>query len=284
MKKRLSYIEGWLSIIINLLLFAAKYYAGIVSGSIAVIADAWHTLSDSLTSGVVIIGARISSKSSDKKHPFGHGRFELIASVIIGVLLAVAGTNFILESISKLRGRETFEFKNIIVVVFAASVVVKEIIARFSFWAAKESGSRSLRSDGWHHRSDALASALVLAGIFFGRKFWALDGILGIIVGCLIIYTGIKIIIDDADLLLGTSPSEDLIKQVRELIKRVAGQTLSSHHFHLHSYGDHNELTFHIQLPGETKILDGHNLADRIEKEIKETMSMEATIHMEPLK
>ncbi len=284
MNKRLSYIEGWLSIAINILLFGLKYYAGLITGSIAVIADAWHTLSDSLTSGVVVLGARVSSKGSDEKHPFGHGRFELIASIIIGVLLAVAGGNFILASIDKLRSHQTYEFRNIMIWVFSVSVIVKEAMARFSFWAAQKARSRALRSDGWHHRSDALASLLVLIGVIIGRYIWWIDGMLGIIIGGLIIYTGIKIIKDDADPLLGESPSDDLINQIREVIIETTGKDYQCHHYHVHSYGNHTELTFHIRLEGNKQIRDGHDLVDKIEKAINRKNGMEATIHMEPEK
>ena len=94
-----GYLEGWMSIIVNLILFIVKYWAGIVTGSVAIIADAWHSLSDSLTSVVVIVGVKISSKPADKEHPFGHGRAELISAIVISILLATVGLNFIIESI-----------------------------------------------------------------------------------------------------------------------------------------------------------------------------------------
>jgi len=100
--KKLSYIEGWLSITSNILLFILKYWVGIVTGSIAIIADAWHSLTDSISSIVVLIGAKVSSKPADKNHPFGHGRAELIASLIIGVLLAVIAFSFLEKSFSAL--------------------------------------------------------------------------------------------------------------------------------------------------------------------------------------
>ena len=140
MKKKsasLAYLEGWLSIVINVLLFGLKYWAGIVTHSVAIIADAWHSLSDSLSSIVLLVGVKTAAKPADKRHPFGHGRAELIASVIIGVLLAIVGFNFITEAISKLSKRETADFGTLAVVVVAVSVVLKEGIARFSFWASR---------------------------------------------------------------------------------------------------------------------------------------------------
>ncbi len=167
--RQLMYAEGWLSIAINLTLFALKYWAGIATGSVAIVADAWHTLSDSLTSLMVIVGAKLSSRPADRDHPFGHGRVEIIVSIIIGVLLVVVGFNFFLESVQKLRENESANFNTLAAVVFALSVVLKEALTRFAFWAGKKTGARSLIADGWHHRSDSVASALILLGIAVGR-------------------------------------------------------------------------------------------------------------------
>jgi cation diffusion facilitator family transporter len=107
---KLGYREGLVSVILNLLLFVLKYYAGIASASLALIADAWHTLSDSLTSLVVILGIKLSSKKPDKEHPFGHGRWEQISALIIAILLALVGVEFMKDAIAKLRGHEAADF------------------------------------------------------------------------------------------------------------------------------------------------------------------------------
>jgi cation diffusion facilitator family transporter len=121
-------------------------------------ADAWHTLSDTLTSVVVILGFWISSRLEDEEHPFGHGRAEVIATIIIATLLAVVGINFLKDSIQQLIVQRSASFSTVGLVVFAISVVIKEGLARFSIWAGKKTDSKSLIADGWHHRSDALAS------------------------------------------------------------------------------------------------------------------------------
>ena len=131
--KKLSYIEGIGSIIINVILFILKYWVGIMTGSIAIIADAWHTLSDSLTSIVVILGAKISSKPADDNHPFGHGRAESVASIIIGVLLFIVGSNFLFDAIQKLKSKESAAFTMSAIVIFILSVIIKEAMAQFSF-------------------------------------------------------------------------------------------------------------------------------------------------------
>ena len=165
-KPQLTKIEGWLSIITNTLLFTLKYWAGIVSGSIAIIADAWHTLSDSISSIFVLIGARMSTKPPDEHHPFGHGRAELITAIVIGMFLAFVAYEFIRESILRLTTNEYGRFGPLAIIATTVSIIVKEMLAQFAFWAFRRTGSKTLRADGWHHRTDALSSLLILIGIF----------------------------------------------------------------------------------------------------------------------
>ena len=163
---KLGYREGLVSVILNLLLFVLKYYAGIASASLALIADAWHTLSDSLTSLVVILGIKLSSKKPDKEHPFGHGRWEQISALIIAILLALVGVEFMKDAIAKLRGHEAADFGWLAYLATVASIVLKEGLARYAFYIARKTGNAAVKADGWHHRSDALSSLMVLAGLF----------------------------------------------------------------------------------------------------------------------
>ncbi|MGD2090683.1 MAG: cation diffusion facilitator family transporter [Candidatus Aminicenantes bacterium] len=286
MKKKtasLAYLEGWLSIVINVLLFGLKYWAGIVTHSVAIIADAWHSLSDSLSSIVLLVGVKAATKPADKKHPFGHGRVELIASIIIGFLLVIVGFNFFMEAISKLSKHETADFGTFAVVVVAVSVVLKEGIAQFSFWASRQTGSQVLKADGWHHRSDAISSLVILAGIFSGKYFWWIDGVLGILIAVLILYAAYDILKEGINPLLGEHPDEELVSRIKEIADRFAPSAVDAHHIHCHCYGRHRELTFHIYLDGTMSLNDSHAIADKIETTIRKELDIEATIHVEPM-
>lgn len=192
-KKKLGYTEGVLSVIINTLLFGVKIWVGTAAASVAMTADAWHTLSDTLTSLVVILGFWISGRPKDEEHPFGHGRAEVIASVVIATLLAVVGVSFFRDAVHQLIVRKNANFTVVSLVVFAVSVVIKEGLARFSLWAGKKAESQSLVADGWHHRSDALASLLIVVGAIVGKYVWWIDGVLGIGVSVLILYAAYDI-------------------------------------------------------------------------------------------
>lgn len=283
-KTYIGYLEGTISIILNTLLFALKYWVGIRTFSIAIIADAWHTLSDSLTSLVVIIGFKVSSKPADKKHPYGHGRAEIISSVIIGTMLAIVGFNFLIASIQRFINHQSASYGNLAIIVFIISVILKEGLAQFSIRAGKKINSQSLIADGWHHRSDALMSFLVLVGIFMGGYFWWVDSIMGIIVSLVIFYTTYIILKESISTLIGEEPSEDLEAEIRKIVTNSASHDVKLHHLHSHKYGDNKELTFHIRLPADMRLEDAHSIAEELEKKIREKMNIETTIHLEPIR
>jgi len=282
-RTHIGYLEGTISIILNTLLFALKYWVGIKTFSIAIIADAWHTLSDSLTSVVVIIGFKVSSKPADKKHPYGHGRAEIISSVIIGTLLTVVGVNFLIASIQRFINHQSVSYGNLAVIIFIISVIVKEGMAQFSIRSGKIINSQSLIADGWHHRSDALVSLMILVGIFIGEYFWWIDSIMGGVVSLIIFYTTYSILKVSVSTLIGEEPSEDFKAEIRKIVNNSVSCDVKLHHLHSHKYGDNKELTFHIRLPADMRLEDTHRITEEIEKKIKDEMNIEATIHVEPI-
>lgn len=282
--QKLAEREGWVSIFGNIALFVLKMWAGLVSGSIAIIADAWHTLSDSLTSIVVLVGIRVSAKPADKEHPFGHGRAELIAAMIIGVMLSVVAFNFVIEGILRLRTQQPANYGIFAIVATIISIVVKEAMAQYAFWVARKTGARSVRADAWHHRSDAISSVVILAGIFLGRHLWWIDGVLGLVVAALIFYAAYDILRDAVQIMMGEVPDKELIDYIEEACKKESVLNMKPHHIHLHRYGDHIEMTMHIKLPDDMPLLDAHEIATRVEDRLMEERGIASTIHMEPEK
>lgn len=281
-KAKAGYLEGLVSIITNAILFALKLWAGIVTGSIALTADAWHTLSDSVSSVVVIIGVKLSSKKPDREHPFGHGRWEQIAALIIAFILAVIAWSFIKDSIIKFSGGETTQFGTLAIVVTIISIVVKEALAQYAFYIGRITDNVSVKADGWHHRSDALSSVLVLIGILFARQFWWIDSALGAIISIMLMYATFRIAKEAINKLLGEKPSPELITKITSLLGDKYGKTLEPHHFHIHNYVSHQELTFHIKLENSITIMSGHKIATDIENKIFELYGIIATVHIEP--
>ena len=282
LRKKLTKQEGWVSIVLNILLFALKYWAGVVSGSLALMADAWHTLSDSLSSLFVLISAKISFKKPDKEHPFGHGRYELVTSIFIGILLILVGLNFVKEGVVKFIERQDAEYGLIAIVVTIVSILLKEGLAQYAFWAGKKVDSDALKADAWHHRSDALSSVVILVGIFVGRAIWWIDALLSIVVALFILYAAYKIIAQSISTILGEDADPDLEAKLKTLAKKVTGLDLNVHHIHLHNYITHRELTFHVCLDPALTIAEAHDQLLVFEDQIRKQLDAEPTIHIDP--
>ena len=276
-------VEGWLSLCLNLVLFGIKLWAGIVSASVALIADAWHTLSDSVTSIIVLIGSKIAVKPPDKDHPFGHGRTELIASLIIGVLLIIVAASFVQDSIINLKNKESAIFGTVAIVVTAISIVSKELMAQLAIRFGKKVDSQPMIADGWHHRSDALSSVVILIGILFGNKIWWIDSVLGFLVGILIIVTAIEVLRKAIHPLIGETPNDELRQQISDIAKQIHDEELHIHHVHVHKYGNHVELTFHIRLRECMILREAHVITENFVKSIKRELNMVATIYVDSM-
>ena len=281
-QSKLASRAGWISILVNVLLFGLKYWAGIASGSVAIIADAWHTLSDSITSIIVVISIWIASRPPDEEHPFGHGRAEILATTIIGVLLAVISVEFFIESVQRLLQRETANYGTLAIIVTAISVLAKEGLARYSIIIGKKTGSRSLKADAWHHRSDAISSVVILAGIFLNKFIWWIDGVMGILVGLLILHAAYGILKDVFNAFLGEKPNKHIFNKISDICTKHYESAVYPHHIHVHHYGEHTEMTLHIKLDKNLSLEGAHNITSMIEDEIRTELGIEATIHTEP--
>ncbi len=275
--------EGWISIIGNLLLFGLKYWAGLVTGSLALIADAWHTLSDSVSSVVVLIGGKISRKPADENHPFGHGRAEHIAAIIIGFMLAAVAFDFLVEAVKKLNSQEHTHFGTLAIIVTIFSIVAKEAMAQYAFRTARICNSSILKADGWHHRSDALSSIIILVGILVGNVFWWTDAVLSFIVALMIGWTSYSILVGEIKSLLGEKPSDDLLLSIQQTTQREFSEPIHLHHIHIHNYGRHSELSCHIKLPPQMSLIEAHAICTRVEEIILKNFGFISTVHAEPV-
>lgn len=275
--------EGWISIIGNTGLFLLKYWAGIVTGSLALIADAWHTMSDTVSSVIVLIAGKVSRKPADDDHPFGHGRAEHIAAIIIGVLLAIVAFDFVVGAIEKYNSKEKTIFGIVAWVATIISILSKEAMAQYAFWAAKKSNSSILKADAWHHRSDALSSIVILIGLTVGNYFWWTDAVLSFIVALMIGYASWEILSKEITSLLGESPEENLLVSIRETAQNAYDQPIYLHHIHIHNYGHHSELSCHIKLPPKMPLDEAHEICTKIENAVEEKFGYISTIHPEPI-
>jgi cation diffusion facilitator family transporter len=281
-KTKIGYYAGWASVILNTLLFVVKYWAGTQANSIAMIADAWHTLSDTLTSFIVIIGFWISSKPPDKEHPFGYGRVESIAAIVIATLLGVVAIEFILESIDRISNPVVTNYSTNVIIIFALSIVVKEIMAQYSYRIGKKLNSESLKADGWHHRSDAVTTLVIVIGAIFSNNIVWIDAVLGLIVSILILYAGYKILRSSINSLIGESPKKKMVDDITSAIASIDHRISDIHNYKIHTYGDLKEMTVHLRLPNDLSVEESHKITKKIEQHIYNKRSIKVTVHVEP--
>jgi len=285
-KEKAQITKGIVNVVVNVGLFAAKLWAGIVTSSIALLADAWDTLSDSMIAVFVIVTAKLASRQPDKEHPFGHGRWELIASIFMALILAIIGYEFFTRSVESLRNRESVLFGTLAIVVTATSIIMKEFLAQYAFYLSRKFNNPVMKADAWNYRSDTFMSAVILVGIIVSRVtdgLWWIDGVLGIFCALVIVYAAIKVMRESITRILGEEPDAEFLEKLDREISNIYEHDLMLHHVHLHNYISQKELTLHIRLNEEMTIEQGHEIATAIEKMIKEKFDMFATIHVEPL-
>lgn len=278
----LAKAEATLSILGNILLSAYKFTVAILTGSAAVLADSWHTLSDSLSSIVLLVGVRIAERPADKEHPFGHGRAELVATIVIGTMLAVLGGEFLVRGVGKIVHPGETRYGVAALWAMVVTMVVKEGMAQVAFWIGKRTGFGSVTADGHHHRSDALSSLVLLVGIWVGRRFTYTDGVLTVVVSLFIFQSAWEVLKGSISQTLGEEPGEEFFARLQALGAECLGTESHLHHVHVHHYGAHHEVTFHATLPGGITLLDSHSAVTRLEERIQTELGYDATIHVEP--
>jgi cation diffusion facilitator family transporter len=282
--KKYGYFEGILSVIVNVLLFVIKLVFGILLNSISLMADSFHSLSDVITSTIVIFGFRMSSKPPDAKHPFGHGRAERIAAIVIACLLIVAGLEFFRSGFARFKSPLPIRADVSVIAMLFVSILLKEFLYRISLSLGRRIGSVALRADAWHHRTDAISTVLVLIGfVSFRFGLFSLDGIVGMAVALVIVYTGIAIIKESGSVLIGEAPASSLLSKIEETAADLDGIN-DVHHIHVHDYGGQLEVTIHVRVKGDTHLDDAHDKASEVEEAIKKCVpGAEVTVHVEPL-
>jgi cation diffusion facilitator family transporter len=282
-RARYGNLEGWTSIVINLLLFAVKITIGLSIKSVALIADAVHTLADSVTSVVIIIGFKIAKKPSDKEHPFGHGRTESVATLIVSVLLFIAGFELLEESIrSILKPQESTASLNVILII-AGTIVIKELMARFSYQLGDMIDSQALKADALHHRTDVFATGLVVVALIASHfGFRRVDGIMGALVSLIIFYSAYAIAREAVNPLLGEAPLDETIMEIDRLAKTFDG-VLGVHDIIYHKYGQTIIVSLHIEVADKGSAFDLHELSETVEEAIGEKIGGMVIAHIDPI-
>ncbi|RKY55176.1 MAG: hypothetical protein DRP96_12845 [Candidatus Neomarinimicrobiota bacterium] len=274
---------GWLSIVVNFLLFAAKLLVGLLINSIALIADSIHSLSDVSTSIIVIIGYRISKKPADSRHPFGHQRAEYVATLVIAVLLAVAGVEFIKSSWNRVLHPQLSVVTSGVLVFVLLTILIKAWLGGLANYLGQRIDSATLRADALHHYTDSVSSILVLVAIVGSRLGYPfLDGAGGVAVGIMLIWAGITIAKEAADSLLGRAPSPECIAEIKEICMGI-DEVSNIHDTIVHSYGDQKFISVHVEVDQKNSSLKAHEIATKVERELARRLNAYAVVHVDPI-
>ncbi len=273
--------------ILNLLLFAAKFTVGTLFGSVSITADAVNNLSDAGSQIISLISFRISAKPADREHPFGHARIEYVASMIVSFLILLIGVELMKESIQKIISPEPPERSWVAVAVLAGSIAVKLWLGMLNRKIGKRIDSAVMKATAADCVSDALSTAAVLIAttvlLLFPTLTLNLDAYMGVLVAVLILVAGVKILNETKNSILGEAPSDETVKQITELVRSTPG-VLGIHDLTVHSYGPgHTIAALHVEVDGKADVFVSHDMVDNIERKLQHEYNILATIHMDPI-
>lgn len=275
---------GVVGIVLNVLLFAGKFVAGTISGSIAITADAFNNLSDAGSSVVTLLGFRLAGKKPDPEHPFGHGRFEYLSGLVVSELILLMGVELAKSSLDKIAHPEPVEFSVVAIVILLASIAVKFYMSLYNRRVGKKINSSAMVATAIDSLSDTISTAAVLVAMVVG-KFSGLmiDGWVGMVVALFILYSAIRSAMETLDPLLGQPPEPEFVHSIEELVLSH-DEICGIHDLVVHDYGPGRVMiSLHAEVPASGDILELHDIIDSIELELQEQLDCEAVIHMDPI-
>lgn len=280
LRRKYAFLEAWISIVTNFVLAVIKGILGFLMNSISLMADAVHTASDVLSSFVILLGFKISSIPADEKHPHGHGRIEFIVSLIIALMLITVGVKFGISSYERLMDNTPVSGTYWVAGIMVLAALFKEWLSLFSFDLGERINSSALIADGWHHRTDAIASVLVAIAIIASKfGYYWVDAVLGLGVSALIIYTGVEILRDAISKIIGEIDVEE-VKEIEKIALSVE-QVISIHNIKVHDYGNYKDISLHIEVGHSMSVISAHQIAEQVEKIIEENIYCQAIVHVD---
>lgn len=283
-RRQYGVFAGGVGIALNLLLFAGKLAAGLLTGAISVTADAFNNLSDAASSVVTLVGFRLAGQKPDADHPFGHGRMEYLAGLMVSLLILLVGVELGKSSLEKILHPQTTQVTALSCGILVVSIMVKLWMGWFNSTLGNRIQSETLRATATDSRSDALATSTVLLGL--GITYVTslqLDGWLGLLVAVFILKSGWSAAKDTIDPLLGTAPDPEMVNEIQALILEHP-QVIGIHDLVIHDYGPGRRMmSVHAEVPAQADVMEVHDIIDHIERDLAQRFQIEAVIHMDPV-
>lgn len=287
-RKNYGTLSSVVGIIINLILAIFKLICGLLSHSVAIMADAFNNLSDSGTSVITLISFKISSRPADKEHPFGHARMEYIASMIVSFIIMLVGAELLIDSgktLLGLSGEKQTMISTLTIIILVASIVAKLLLALFYRNIGKTIDSKVIIAASTDSFSDSFSTlAVLISSLIIKLTGWNIvDAIVGIIVSVPIIIAGLKILNETKDILLGEGPVDETVIDIQRIIADFP-DIIGIHDLMVHNYGPNKFVaSFHAEVDGKQDIYYLHDMIDNVERRISQELSISCTIHMDPV-
>ncbi|MCF1685812.1 cation diffusion facilitator family transporter [Tetragenococcus halophilus] len=283
-RTKVGQIAGVIGLISNIILFLGKFSIGFIANSVSIMADAINSLSDMISSILTLVGFKVAAKPADKEHPYGHERFEYISGLAVSFIIMLVGVQFLQSSFDKILDPESIIFSVLIFIVLLASIIIKIWQGKMYGKLAKKIDSQTLQASGKDSLNDVFITITVLLSALVEYiSGWHIDGFVGFVLALYIIYTGIKMIKDFIDELLGSRPSDYEI-QVMEARLANYPSILGYHDLLVHNYGPQSKFaSVHIEVDASWPLTDAHQMIDMIEKDFKENLDVELVCHLDPV-
>lgn len=290
-RSRKALLITWIGFIVNIILVVFKLFIGLIGRSEALIADAAHSLSDFSSDIVILLGFRVARKPVDKTHDYGHGKFETLSTLIVGIILLIVGVGIFFVATEKIvkafQGSILEQPEWITLFAAGISIIIKEILYRYTIKIGKDIKSDALIVNAWHHRSDALTSLGIFFGIggaiLLGRSWRVLDPIAAGIVSLFIIKISLSVLIRSIKEFLEASLSEETEEKIEEIINNVAG-VRNIHNLKTRKIGDTIAIDVHVKVDKTLTIVEAHNISSAVEKELENIFGEKTliSVHIEP--
>ena len=283
-RRKYGVLCGAVGIVINVLLFLGKFFAGTISGSIAITADAFNNLSDAGSSLVTILGFKLAGQKPDPDHPFGHGRMEYLSGLAVAMLILLMGIELLKSSVEKILHPEAIEFSWLSVGILLAAIACKLYMASYNRSVGKKIQSSAMKATATDSLSDSLATTAVLAATLIAHFFHVnIDGWVGLAVACFILYAGYNAARDTVSPLLGQAPDPELVRSIEQAVLAF-DPIVSIHDMVVHDYGPGRMMiSLHAEVPADGDLVELHDTIDLAEQALKEQFQCDAVIHMDPI-
>ncbi len=283
-RQRYGMLTGVMGIVLNLILFGGKLFAGIVTGAISVTADAVNNLSDAGTSVISMVGMKLAGRPADKEHPFGHGRMEYVAGLAVAAVIFIMGYELLRDSVMKIFEPEEVNFSIVSLVILAVSVLIKLYICLYNRKIGKLINSPAMKATAMDSLSDCISTIAVIAGLLvFEFAEVSIDGYVGILVALFVFKAGVEAAKESLEPLLGQRPDKEYVDEIESTVVGYEG-IIGIHDLIVHNYGaGANIISLHAEVSSDMGFMEAHELIDIIENDLKSRYAAIATVHMDPV-